>query len=222
MSNCWWSWARRRRRGRRGRRSRPSCATPIRTCPRSCGCAPSPRRRRVELPEEKLTVADVDKLGPLAWTPPDAPSWNLRDAEGKSFAAPRPGESPVLILFYLGSKCSHCVQQLGKFAALAGEFRKEHLSILAVSSETLPQLAQQRAAKGGDPYPFPLLADPELKVFKEYRCFDDFENTPLHGTFLVDADPAGRTRIRWQDISYDPFMDAPFLLAECKRLLSLR
>jgi len=177
---------------------------------------------KVELPEEKLTVADVDKLGPLAWTPPDAPSWNLRDAEGKSFAAPRPGESPVLILFYLGSKCSHCVQQLGKFAALAGEFRKEHLSILAVSSETLPQLAQQRAAKGGDPYPFPLLADPELKVFKEYRCFDDFENTPLHGTFLVDADPAGRTRIRWQDISYDPFMDAPFLLAECKRLLSLR
>ncbi len=176
----------------------------------------------LELPEEKATIADVDKLGPLAWTPPDAPAWSLRDAEGKSYAPPRPGESPVLILFYLGSKCSHCVQQLGKFAALADDFRKENISILAVSSETLQQLVQQRAAKGGAPYPFPLLADPELKVFKEFRCFDDFENTPLHGTFLVDADPAGRTRIRWQDISYDPFMDAAFLLAECKRLLSLR
>jgi alkyl hydroperoxide reductase subunit AhpC len=80
----------------------------------------------------------------------------------------------------------------------------------------------KKSAKGWTPYPFPLLADPTLKIFKEYRCYDDFERMPIHGTFLIDADKAGRSRIRWQEISYEPFMDAPFLLKECKRLLSLK
>ena len=177
---------------------------------------------KVDLPEEKPTIADLVKLGPLAWTPPDAPLFSLPDAEGKPVSLQRGDASSILLLFYLGSKCAHCVQQLGKFAALADDFRKENISIVAVSSETPAQLSQQRAAKGGAPYPFPLLSDHPLTVFQEYRCYDDFEKTPLHGTFLVDTDQAGRARIRWQDISYDPFMDAPFLLAECKRLLTLR
>jgi alkyl hydroperoxide reductase subunit AhpC len=64
-------------------------------------------------------------------------------------------------------------------------------------------------------FPFPLAADPKLEIFKTYRCFDDFENLTLHGTFLVDGDGM----VRWQDISYDPFMDADFLLSEARRLL---
>ena len=38
----------------------------------------------------------------------------------------------------------------------------------------------------------------------------------LHGTFLVDA----KGRIRWQDISFEPFMNTQFLVRESKRLLS--
>ncbi len=68
----------------------------------------------------------------------------------------------------------------------------------------------------GDEISIPLVANPELDVFKAYRAYDDFEDLPLHGTFLVDAEG----RIRWQDISYDPFMDIDFLLSESKRLLS--
>jgi len=177
---------------------------------------------KVELAPDKPAIDHLEKLGPLAWKPPAAPPFVLADAEGQAVDLRRCGESPMLVLFYLGSKCAHCVAQLGKFAAMADDFRKENITIVAVSSETAEQLVQQRAAKGGNPYPFPLLADPSLKIFKEYRCFDDFEKTPLHGTFLVDADGSSRPRIRWQDISYDPFMDAPFLLAECKRLLSIR
>ncbi len=40
---------------------------------------------------------------------------------------------------------------------------------------------------------------------------------PLHGTFLID----GNGRVRWQDVSYEPFTDVHFLLAESKRLLAL-
>ena len=66
--------------------------------------------------------------------------------------------------------------------------------------------------------PFPLLAGGDLDVFKKYRCFDDFENMTLHGTFLIDA----QGYVRWQDISYDPFMDPDFVLNEAKRLLQQR
>ena len=55
-----------------------------------------------------------------------------------------------------------------------------------------------------------------MTVFRQYRCYDDFEKAALHGTFLIDA----QGRIRWQDISYEPFMDTDFLLKESKRLLS--
>jgi len=53
-------------------------------------------------------------------------------------------------------------------------------------------------------------------VFKAYRCYDDFENQTLHGTFLIN--PEGL--VLWQDISYEPFMEAEFLLKEAKRLLA--
>jgi peroxiredoxin len=166
---------------------------------------------KIELPPDKPAIDHIEKLGPLAWNPPSAPPWPFGDLR-----------SPTLVLFYLGSKCSHCVQQLGKFAEAAEQFRNEKIAIVAVSSETPEQLDRQRASKGADLYPFALFADPSLKTFKDFRCFDDFEKTPLHGTFLIDADKTGHPRIRWQDISYDPFMEAQFLVAECKRLLGFR
>ena len=70
--------------------------------------------------------------------------------------------------------------------------------------------------KTGTPFPFPLVSDASLKVFKQYRAYDDFEQQPLHGTFLIDR----QGLVRWQDISYEPFTEAEFLLRESKRLLA--
>ena len=56
-----------------------------------------------------------------------------------------------------------------------------------------------------------------MKTFKAFRAHDDFEQQPLHGTFLIDGDG----RIRWQDISFQPFMETKFLLGEAQRLLNL-
>jgi alkyl hydroperoxide reductase subunit AhpC len=65
------------------------------------------------------------------------------------------------------------------------------------------------------PFPFPLVSNEGLDVFRSYRCFDDFEQQPLHGTFLVDA----QGLIRWQDIGHEPFMNVEFVLQEAQRLL---
>ena len=66
-------------------------------------------------------------------------------------------------------------------------------------------------------FPFPVLSDQDMRVFKAYRAYDDFEDQPLHATFLIDAGGL----VRWQDVSYEPFTDADFLLREARRLLRL-
>ena len=92
------------------------------------------------------------------------------------------------------------------------------ISILAVSTEPADELHKTYSlAKGDDGFAFPILADPTFAAFKTYRAYDDFETMALHGTFLIDADGL----VRWQDISYQPFTQAKWLLAESKRLLAL-
>ena len=68
--------------------------------------------------------------------------------------------------------------------------------------------------KGG--FLFPLLSDAKLEVFKAYRLLD-FDDQPMHGTFLVDA----QGRIRFRDISDEPFNNPTFVLKEGKELLSV-
>ncbi len=67
------------------------------------------------------------------------------------------------------------------------------------------------------PFPFPLLSDASLESFRKYNAYDDFENKPLHGTFFIDS----HQKIRWQDINYEPFIYADWLLEECDRLLGV-
>lgn len=65
--------------------------------------------------------------------------------------------------------------------------------------------------------PFPMLSDPEHTAFRAWRCYDEFESLPLHGTFLVDA----QGRVRWQDLGAQPFVQFDWLQHEAKRLLAL-
>jgi peroxiredoxin len=120
------------------------------------------------------------------------------------------------VVFYLGFGCLHCVEQLKAFAAKTEEFEKQGIALVAISTENRESL--DLALKNYNKehaFAFPLLSDPELNVFKSYRAFDDFENQPLHGTYVIDADG----KVRWHDISYEPFMDAGFVLKEATRLL---
>ena len=160
----------------------------------------------------------LDTLGPFRWSPLPAPEWTLTDASGKPMSLAEFRGKPVVVIFYLGFGCLHCVEQLQAFAPMYKEYADAGISIVGISSESTELLKQglaKRELNGETPLPIPLLSNPELSIFKQYRCFDDFENTPLHGTFLIDAEGL----VRWQDISFDPFSDAKFLLGEAKRLL---
>ncbi len=74
-----------------------------------------------------------------------------------------------------------------------------------------------RCCSTADRFTFPMVSDPEMKVFQQWRAFDDFEEMPVHGMFLVDSDGM----VRWQDISHEPLNKPAWLLKECERLLKL-
>ncbi len=159
----------------------------------------------------------LDSLGPIAWSPFAAADFDLPCATGGRRTLAAQHGKPTLVIFYLGFGCLHCVQQLEALSPKAKDFAAAGIDVLAIGNESLAKAQDNLAALGDQAFPFPLLADPDLTAFKAWRCHDDFESLPLHGTFLVD----GAGKVRWQDISAEPFTQFDWLLAESRRLLAL-
>lgn len=158
---------------------------------------------------------ELDTLGPRHWRPSPAPDWKLTDLDGRSRSLSEYRGRPVVVIFYLGRACPHCLEQLNTFAPAQARFAAAGLDLVAISTDSVEGLKRTQQKGSGSRFPFPLLADPTLETFKAWHVYDDFESLALHGTFLVDAGGL----VRWQDISYEPFMDVDFLLAESARLL---
>ncbi|HRX77472.1 MAG TPA: redoxin domain-containing protein [Pirellulaceae bacterium] len=168
-------------------------------------------------PAEDIGVRpSLDSLGTFRWQPSPAREWVLKDAKDELHALIDYKGKPVVVIFYLGYGCLHCAEQLHAFAPKVEEFKQAGIEVIAISSDDLPGLKISIANYDKGELPIPLVANPELDIFQAYRAYDDFEKKPLHGTFLIDAEGL----VRWQDISYEPFMDAEFLLKESHRLLS--
>lgn len=177
-------------------------------------------RTKLETPKDIGVRPALETLGPLRWTPSTAPNWSLADHEGKQRSlAMDYASQPVVVIFYLGHGCLHCVEQLQTFAPLTKDFEAAGIKVIGISTDTPEKLRESvklfTQAEGA--FPMPLLTDSDKTAFKQYRCYDDFEDRAMHGTFLIDA----RGRIRWQDIGPEPFSDAKFLLKESQRLLAL-
>jgi peroxiredoxin len=187
----------------------------------------APVAKKLDLPKDwrvKFQPADdvgdrpsLDTLGPFRWSPSPATQWELTDGQGKQHTLADYAGRPVIVIFYLGKGCAHCIEQLGTFAPETDRFRKAGIDLIAISTDAVDGLRETvQQNKTGSPFPFPLVSDASLNVFKQYRAYDDFEQQPLHGTFLIDR----QGLVRWQDISYEPFTEAEFLLRESKRLLA--
>jgi peroxiredoxin/tetratricopeptide (TPR) repeat protein len=152
---------------------------------------------------------ELEKLGPLTWTPKSAPRFTAVDGEGKSYSLDdylAQGKA-VMLVFYLGEGCAGCSAQIAELSQRLPDFKAMNIDVLAISKEKAPM-------KGSE---FPLLGNPTLDVFRKYGVVNDFETTPLplHGLFLID--PKGK--IRWSSITADAFRDIDFLKREFPRLL---
>jgi peroxiredoxin len=158
----------------------------------------------------------LKSLGPLVWRPWMAPDWKLKDGQGREHSLADYRGKPVLMVFFLGGECPHCVKQLEAFAKKAEELKQEGLTLIAVSVDKQAEVKAFVDKFKSGPYPFLVLSDDKLSAFESYRTRDNFEGgSAMHGTFLVDGDGY----VRWHDVSFEPFMDVTFLIRESKRLL---
>ena len=166
-------------------------------------------------PDDFGSRPNLDDLGPFRWHPSPAESWSLPDAEGHMHSLASYRGKPVVVIFYLGAGCLHCAEQLQAFGPKTQEFRDAGIELIAISTDDMKNLQRSHENYRDGVFPFPLVSDADEDVFKAYRCFDDFEGFAMHGTFLIDETGL----VRWQDISYEPFMNPDFVLKEADRLL---
>ena len=177
------------------------------TAARSDGQGPSNARE---------LFGEVDS--PVIWVPTAAPDFSLPDHLGENTRLSALRGRPVVVVFFLGAGCPHCIEQLQTFAPLHDEFRKADVNVIAVSTDTVEGLQKTFKMAGADEaIPFQLVSDQSLKSFRKFGAFDQRNSEPLHGTFLVDS----TGRLLWQNISVEPFMATSELLDEVKRLQQL-
>ncbi len=169
-----------------------------------------------EIPSDLGARPHLNSLGPFRWTPSPSIPFSLTDMDGKTRTLSEYNGKPVIVIFYLGYGCLHCAEQLKEMTKKFEGFRNAGFDVVAISTDKQENLKRAYADLETG-FPFPLLADPEMNVFRQYRCYDDFEKAALHGTFVIDRNGL----VRWQDISFEPFMDMDFLLKESMRLLNL-
>ena len=181
---------------------------------KKCGFESDWRMEKV-LADDIGNRPNLDDLGPIHWTPSAAPSFELTRPDGTQFRLADQKGRPIIVIFYLGAECLHCSEQLSAFAPQKKKFEEVGIEMIAISTDEQAKL-QTSLDNYGDKMPIQLMSNDKLDVFKKFRAYDDFEKQPLHGTFLIDAEGL----IRWQDISYEPFMEHEFLYKESLRLLN--
>ena len=168
-----------------------------------------------EVPVDPLLADRVEPatLGPLGWSPYKAEAFSTSDTAGKTWSLAEHKGKNVLVLFFLGGKCAHCMQQLADFGKEDAALKALNTEVVAISTDDATAAKLLKENKDGIKFPMPLLADPTTEIFKRYHAYDDFEGTPMHGTFLIDAEGG----VRFQRISAEPFLDVEFIKAEAAR-----
>jgi peroxiredoxin len=157
-------------------------------------------------------------LGPTSFEPWQHAGFELPRANGERFVLAAKPQKPTLVVFYLGFGCLQCVEQLHTLQKHHAALAAAGLDVVAIGDDPTDKLTAAIAALPADQaLTLPLLADPEHTAFRAWRCYDEFESLPLHGTFLVDTDG----RVRWQDLGAAPFVQFDWLEREAKRLLAL-
>ncbi len=155
------------------------------------------------LPQRNYLRTSLEKFGPPHWQPFQAPQLDAKDADGKRVTLNDYRGKNVVLVFFLGQECAHCLEQLDGLNKRSDEFARIATEIVAVSpSEAKPMNGVR------------VLTDADKSNAKRFKSYDDFEDIELHATMLIDR----YGRVHWARLGGDPFTDYEFLLKELKRM----
>ena len=161
-------------------------------------------------PQRNYKKTTLAALGPDLWTPFAAPRLDALDPQRKKVTLEEYAGRNVVLIFYLGQECAHCLEQLQAVAKRKEDFEKRNTAVLALSSSKPEDNADSVKIKE---LPFRLLSDERFENAKRYLSYDDFERLELHSTVLIDA----KGKVRWAQRGGDPFTDFDRLFKEIDR-----
>jgi peroxiredoxin Q/BCP len=169
----------------------------------------------------KLTEGLSVILADNSFKAAESESISLLDQSAPEFSLPDDGKTtrklselgkdrPVVVVFYLGYGCSHCVAQLLALDKDLHYFRELDAEIVAISSDSPEHTAEKLAEYGR--FKFPVLADIDYAVSQKWGVYqpetDDKSEFMNHGTFVV----ARNGEVIWGAMGTEPFLDNKTLL----------
>ncbi|HUQ93232.1 MAG TPA: redoxin domain-containing protein [Bryobacteraceae bacterium] len=165
-------------------------------------------------PDKQRTYHEVQltQHGPNVWEPYGAPSLEAVDSEGKTVTLSEYRGRNVLLVFYLGRECLHCMKQLKDINAKKAEWDTLDTVVLAVSSNRPQDNAANRKAINLPAVR--LLSDTGFQNARRYKSYDDFEEMELHSTILIDK----KGRVHWGRNGGEPFSKMDFLIKQLERM----
>jgi len=140
-----------------------------------------------------------------------APDFTLPDArQERRTLSKLLGRGPVVLVFYYGYHCSHCVAQLFALNDDLQRFRDAGAEVVALSADPV-EVTNRKFDQFGR-FDFPVLFDAENAVAQQYGVYrpadDDGPEILEHGTFVIGRDG----RVLWAYRGAQPFVDNKSLL----------
>ena len=146
-----------------------------------------------------------------------APDFALPDTDGKAVSLSEARKAgPVVLVFYYGYQCDHCVSQLFALHKDIDKFRELGATVLALSADPGDQTRERFKRYGA--FAFPVLSDPANAVATKYGTYAPNpkageDGDLLHGTFVIDREG----RVAWANRGDGPFTENRTLLVELHR-----
>lgn len=157
------------------------------------------------------TSFNVTASQPIPLLDHPAPAFSIPDESNKTHTLKElNNDRPLVVVFYLGYGCSHCVAQLLALDKDLPRFRELGAEIVAISSDSPEHTAEKFAEFGR--FNFPVLSDIDYDVSQKWGVYEAGEEDEpgfmSHGTFVVD-----RTgKVIWGTMGPEPFLDNKTLL----------
>jgi peroxiredoxin/tetratricopeptide (TPR) repeat protein len=162
-------------------------------------------------PQRNYRRTTLDHLGSAIWQPFTAPQLTVTDPTGKRLTLEQFRGRNVILVFYLGQGCAHCVTQVKELADRSADWAAQDTDVITVSQDTPEMNAKSQQTS---PLKLTLASDEKYANAHRFKSFDDFEELPFHSTILIDKDG----RVHWARHGGGPFTDYKFLLAQLQRM----
>lgn len=163
-------------------------------------------------PQRNYRAMGLDKYGPAIWQPFPAPALDALDSTGARVALEQFRGRNVILVFYLGTGCPHCIVQLKDLSERAERWKALDADVLAVSSDSVQVNAGAQAS-----LKIRLLNDDLFRNARLFKSYDDFEEMPIHSLVLIDK----TGRVHWARHGAGPFTDYEFLATQLQRMNQL-